>query len=773
MSVFLYLFIILRVYEKDDILKEYIKIKLVNNIKIMSRIKKQISIVLADPKKYANETSVNKLEQFLRVLSEAYYNTGVSLVPDAIFDLLKNILTNRDPKNKFLTEIGAKISKDKVELPHWMGSLNKIKADVKALDLWKSKFKGPFILSDKLDGVSCLLHKGKKKVKLFTRGDGLYGQNITHLLPYILSDKVKLSKLEENTAIRGELIMTKKNFDKYSKNTANARNLVAGLVNSKTYSIPVAEDTDFVAYSLIHPEKAKDKQLTKLKKWGFEVVHNQEIDTTKKLTNDFLSDLLIKRRKVCKYEIDGMVVSDNSKYYSLTSGKNPKDSFAFKTILTDQYAEVTIVDVIWSPSIDGYIIPKVEVEPVTLVGVTITYAAAHNAKYVVDNVLGPGAVIKLIRSGDVIPYILEVLKPAPTGKPKLPTIKYKWSKTKVNFIATDFSQIENEIIIKQFVHFFKTMKVKYISEGIIKKFVENGYKRLEDLISADKKKLEDIDGVGDKIVDKIFENIQNSFKTSSLVQFMAASHSFGRGFGVRKITPIIEDIPDLLTKKRTSKELKEEVLDIDGFSDITASQFVDNMDKFLAFKKRIAKAIDLSSIEKSTNKKNKSDKFKGQKIVFTGFRDDDLEQYIKDNGGSVTSTVTGNTTLVIYVPTNKESSKISKAKELKIQIKTKDEFIKEKNQKKVSKKKVSKKVSKKKSKKFKNQTIAFAKLKDNVLKDYIEERGGKVTYSISKDVTLVVYKNIKKKLMELEKAKKLNIPFVEVSDFKKKFSKLK
>jgi len=285
--------------------------------------------------------------------------------------------------------------------------------------------------------------------------------------------------------------------------------------------------------------------------------------------------------------------------------------------------------------------------------------------------------------------------------------------------------------------------------------------------------LEDIDGVGDKIVDKIFENIQNSFKTSSLVQFMAASHSFGRGFGVRKITPIIEDIPDLLTKKRTSKELKEEVLDIDGFSDITASQFVDNMDKFLAFKKRIAKAIDLSSIEKSTNKKNKSDKFKGQKIVFTGFRDDDLEQYIKDNGGSVTSTVTGNTTLVIYVPTNKESSKISKAKELKIQIKTKDEFIKEKNQKKVSKKKVSKKVSKKKSKKFKNQTIAFAKLKDNVLKDYIEERGGKVTYSISKDVTLVVYKNIKKKLMELEKAKKLNIPFVEVSDFKKKFSKLK
>ena len=85
-------------------------------------------------------------------------------------------------------------------------------------------------------------------------------------------------------------------------------------------------------------------------------------------------------------------------------------------VLGDQIAESKVVDVIWSPSKDGYLKPKVQLQPVELGGAEIRFATLHNAEFVIKNKIGIGAVVQLIRSGDVIPKVQKVIKPAREGK---------------------------------------------------------------------------------------------------------------------------------------------------------------------------------------------------------------------------------------------------------------------------------------------------------------------------------------------------------------------
>src|ERR1700744_2630035 len=122
-------------------------------------IKKKIDDIIKNPKKYATAVDVTELEKTLRYLSNKYYNTGKSVVSDEIFDLLKDVLKERDPANPFLGEIGAPINKSKVKLPFPMGSLDKIKPETKELEKWINKYEGPYVLSDKLDGTSAQFYK--------------------------------------------------------------------------------------------------------------------------------------------------------------------------------------------------------------------------------------------------------------------------------------------------------------------------------------------------------------------------------------------------------------------------------------------------------------------------------------------------------------------------------------------------------------------------------------------------------------------------------------
>ncbi|CAH6421855.1 NAD-dependent DNA ligase [uncultured virus] len=624
-----------------------------------NNIKKDL---LEDPYNYSKKISIKELEDILRELSFYYYNTKESLVPDEIFDIIKNVLEERDPKNLFLKEVGSPISKNKVKLPYFMPSLNKIKPSTNLILSWLEEYKGPYVVSDKLDGVSALLVKTKKELKLYTRGDGTNGQDISHLIPFIFDKKI-LDKLMNNIAIRGELIISKNNFKKIDNEFKNGRNAISGLVNAKHFSVKLAKLTDFIAYSLLNPQYKQTEQMSKIHSWKLPIVTYKILN---EINNDFLSKYLLERRKESEYEIDGLVVVDSSQIYNTTVDE-PEYEFAFKTLLTDQIAETLVLDLEWTVSKHSYLKPKVKIQPVEISGVTIKNATAFNAKFVVDNKLGPGSIIKIVRSGDVIPHILEVIKSSSSGKPKMPLIPYVWNKTGIDILVKDVQgEAKDAIIIKKITNFFSTLGIKNISEGIVTKLVINGFNSIPKIIKADKKKLENIEGLGSKIVEKIFNNIDSSIKKVTLSQLMAASTLFGRGLGNRKLKVIVDQYPNIMNENFDKKVLSNNIMQLEGFDELTTTQFIENFPKFKKFYSELEKVLDLSHLQNPIKqKKITKGKFLGKKMAFTGFRDAELKKFIEDNGGKVSDTVSKNTDLLIYVDTS--SSKYKKAIELNIE----------------------------------------------------------------------------------------------------------
>lgn len=661
------------------------------------KIKEVIEFLKADPESTLEALDEPDIIKILDYLSDKYYNK-TPVISDELFDVIREYYEKEF--NKLYKKVGAPIKTNtkriksgkngtKVKLPYWMGSLDKIKPSTNAFTNWIGKFYGPYVLSWKLDGISALLYKSRSKVYLYTRGDGIEGQDISHCIDLI---GINISKLSEGDAIRGELIISKENFKKISNKMANPRNAVSGIIGTKKPDPTLLKLIDFVAYWVLSPQLMASEQLKYIEKKEF-VPRSVEYQIKKTISTDDLSKKLIDGRNTHKYEIDGIVVLDDSKYYPLEDGSNPSYGFAFKQLLTDQIAEATVVDVLWEVSKDKYIKPKIKINTIELGGVEITYATAFNAKFVIDNCIGPGALVQIVRSGDVIPKIEKVLKPAESKKIKMPTIKYEWNETHVDIIASELdTDTMEKITVKKLTYFFETLGIKWLGESTIEKFVLNGFDDLWKILQADKKDISNIDGLGKTLVDKLYISIENGLEQRKLEEIMAASQIFGRGFGVKKFKLIINDYPNILEiyKKEGSTHTKELINNIMGFDTKTTNKIVDSMgefiiylDKFLKLKpklllshKETIKLNKLSTLE--TNKTHGFDlnKFIGKKIVFTGFRDKQIEDLLENIGSKISSSVSKNTDYVIAADLNEKSSKIIKAYELEIKVISRDDFYK-------------------------------------------------------------------------------------------------
>ena len=615
----------------------------------------------------ARTMPITSLAKVIKHCSDKYYNTNQSIISDELFDLIKDILTERSPKNKVLTQIGAPIQdKEKVKLPFHMGSLDKVKPGGN-LDKWIEKFTGPYTISDKLDGISGLLYKKGDAIKLFTRGDGTHGTDISYLIPHL---KIGVNKLPKDISIRGELIISKTKFKKYEGTMANARNMVAGIVNAKTFDPKVVQDIDFMCYELIN-DSTHSEQLTDLKKYGLNVVTWKSTNT---LTEKSLSEYLDKRKKESDYEIDGIVVFDNNNHLKNKSG-NPDYGFAFKSLSSLETADVEVLGLEWNLSKDGLIKPIVKIVATKISGVTISNVTGHNAKNIVDNKISKGAVVKIVRSGDVIPYILEIVKPA--KEIQYPDIPYKWNETKVDLIYDDSEADESAdrlLLIKNITNFFRKIGTKWLDESTIVKFVDAGYVTIKDIIDAKEKDLLELESFGDKMAKKIYDSIQESLKDVELVDLMNGSNLFGGGFGERKLGAILKVHPDIVDTKITRVKLIELIKAIEGFDDKTAIKFADGIGDF----KKFLDNLDIEYKNKFKNQKVGT-KFKDLHIVFTGFRNKEWEELIGSEGGKVVNSVSKNTSMIVCADVNESSSKLDKAKTLKIPVLTKETFAKKYN----------------------------------------------------------------------------------------------
>ena len=608
-------------------------------------------------------------QRYVTIIQKAndeYYNNK-PLMTDNEFDIVKEYFEKKFPNNPVLQTIGAPITKNKVSLPYNMPSMDKIKPDTDALVKWMKKYTGNYVLSCKLDGVSGMYTTENNTQKLYTRGDGTIGQDITHLLPMLNLPK------HENIVIRGEFIISKTKFEeKYKSRFANPRNLVAGIINSKTIDNKI-NDMDFVAYEVIKPVLCPSDQMKLLEKYGFNTVRNLQMAT---LTNELLSQLLIDWRSNYEYEIDGIIVSNNKKY--ARTEKNPEHSFAFKMVISDQVAEAKVVDVIWNASKSGYLKPRVRIEPIHIGGVKIEYATGFNGKFIESNKIGIGAVIQLIRSGDVIPYIKSVTTEAEMAK--MPDVPYHWNETNVDIILDNIDD-DTTVKEKNITSFFVGIQVEGLSTGNVKRLMNAGYDSTLKIIHMKKEEYEGIEGFQTKMINKIYNGIQERLKESTLVEIIAASNLLGRGIGKRKLEPIFEKYPNLFTLLISNEELKVMLLSVNGIGEENARSIVENMKKmktFLAEANLLYKLCNEQSKQTIKTKKSQVEDhiLNGKNIVMTKVRDANIISELSKYGGKLENTITKNTFVLITKSHDDVSSKTKKANELGIPIMTPLEFTK-------------------------------------------------------------------------------------------------
>jgi DNA ligase (NAD+) len=604
----------------------------------------------------------NQLSTILREANKAYYNEEPFL-SDNEFDIIKEYVENKYPNNLVVTEIGAPINSGnrKVTLPYSMGSMDKIKPDTNALSNWMSKFKGPYVLSCKLDGVSGMYTTEGSSPKLYTRGDGKIGQDISHLIPYLRLPKTK------GIVIRGEFIIPKQIFEtKYKTKFANPRNMVAGIVNHKSVNEAI-KDLHFVAYEVINPILKSSEQFSFLSTLDVEVVL-WKLESS--LTNELLSKTLVDLRENYPYEIDGVIVANDAKYEERKQG-NPEHAFAFKMVLSDQIAEAKVVDVIWTPSKDGYLKPRVQIEPLNLGGVRIEYATGFNGAFINDNKIGVGAVIELIRSGDVIPHIRKVIVPA--EQTKMPSVPFKWNDTHVDVMLENLESDET-VKEKNITGFFRGIGVEGLSSGNVTRIIKSGIDSVPKIIKMTVDDFLGIEGFQGKMANKIYNGIRDKIDAASLVTIMSATNLFGRGFSEKKLELIMDSYPTVLLSKESLEQKISKISAIKGMADKTAEAFVERIPDFIQFVKEAGLVKKLVPIEKKVL--NESHPLFGKSIVMTGFRDSEIQEAIKNVGAKLGSSVSKNTFIVLVKDTNaiEDTGKAADAINLGITIMTPEEF---------------------------------------------------------------------------------------------------
>ena len=594
---------------------------------------------------------------------DIYYNDIECsvMISDEEYDKMREYIKNKYPRNPYLKKIGFAPKTEKVKLPVFMGSMDKIKPNTNSINLWEKKFKGPYIVSAKVDGVSGLYVKEKEKKSLYTRGDGEYGKDISKLI-----SKLRLPEIEEDIIVRGEFMIQQKTFEeKYGDDFCNSRNLVSGIINRKVTDKKV-EDIHFIAYELIYPVLKPSEQFLFLSKNNFEVV---EYSVFTNINNDILTHYLKELKENYEYIIDGIIITDDHIYDRKVG--NPEQSFAFKIQTEQQISEGIVVDIIWTPSKNGYLKPRIKIDPVIIDNVSITYINGFNGSYIKNNKIGVGSVVRIIRSGDVIPHILDVLKPSIEAK--MPEDKYIWSSTGVDIILEDINN--NDMVkLKQNILFFKTIGVEEMCQGHIKKIMEYGSDTVEKIINM---KLDDyllINGFQQKMASKIYNNIQEKLHTTKIEQFIVASNIFARGTSIQKVKVIFELYPDILENNISVSEKITKITKIKGMSEISATQFVEKIPKFLSFLDSIMDTESKNKLLKRSIISSNHPLYK-KTIVITGFRNSELVEKIERVGCIISNIVTNKTSLVISKNIILTNNKMKEAQRLQIPIITIQEFI--------------------------------------------------------------------------------------------------
>ena len=601
--------------------------------------------------------SDDELVEFLEV-ANALYRGGAEIVNDGEYDFTFIAeLRTRHPHHPFLDKVepeAAFVGKT-VELPIRMLSTDKTYTK-KGLEQWGSRIKKAakeldkdfekleFKVTAKLDGFAAF-DDGEH---LYTRGDGRRGTDITRVFERGLS----VANGGKRGLGAGEIVVSRRYFDEnLQPYFENARNFQTSVIKEKELE-EHAKKAILDKAAVFHP-------FALLKPW---------VGAWQELIEGF-DEIILNTRSTVEFDVDGVIIEitdDDVKKKMGATRHHHRWQIAFKANL--EAALVKVIEVFPQTSRSGRVNPVARVEPTRLSGALIQRATAHHYKMVVDKGIGPGAVIELTRSGEVIPKIGRVVEPVvpilPEACPSCGS-ELHWDGDYlycINNIGCP-SQISNTM-----EHFFKMLRhVDLFGSSTIEKIYEHGIRSVDQIYNLEAQDFQKM-GLGPKQSENLVDQLNRS-RTEKIEdwRFLAA-------FGIFRLGPgncerllgyhHLEDVFNLT---------EEQIINVEGFAEKTARIVVEGLKRVKPlFDKLYALGFNLEQtplLEQSAPKSHSP--IAGLQIVFTGSMvqgsRDAMEKEAKSLGAKVGKSVTGKTNMLV-TGENVGAVKMNDAKEKGVQI---------------------------------------------------------------------------------------------------------
>jgi DNA ligase (NAD+) len=643
-----------------------------------------------------------KFCEAIEFLNKKYYDDSEQIITDYEFDILFKKLVEFELNNKALVSkksptqhVAKGIASTFDSVAHLVPMLslsNSYNSDdlIQFDESIKKELQDIFYdyyVEPKFDGSSIsLLYENDILVRAATRGDGIKGEDITENakkvknIPHnVLFSNFNIKKIE----LRGEVVIQKLVFDNMNLEREanglsifqNTRNTASGSLRLKDpqevtarnleafiYSIGYVEYIDTNRASLF--EVSQEENIALLNQLGF----NSAFHLGKKCSSieeviEFCNQWEDKRNDF-EFDIDGMVVKLNQIKNQMMLGftsHHPKWAIAYKFKAIEKSTKLLEID--FQVGRTGIVTPVAKVEPVSVGGVTIRSISLHNEDNIVSKDLRIGDTVFVERAGDVIPQIsrvdlskrehqkvFEYIQNCPTCQTKLIRKEGEAAWRCLN------SNCESQLLEK-IIYFSskESMNIKGLGKDIIKRFFHLGIlKNYLDIYQLDYNYILSLEGWKTQSVDNLKTSIEES-KKNELYRLINALGIDNVGNTMSKI--LAKKVNHLLDFQNWSLEDFNLIEDIGPKMAQSLFMFFNDIENINMLLKLEELGVNLAGTFI-----NIDGILSNQIIVFSGFRDADLEQKIESLGGSIANSLSKKTTILVMKEIGTGSSKESKAK---------------------------------------------------------------------------------------------------------------
>lgn len=652
-----------------------------------------------------------RIEELIKILNKANYEYHVldnPSITDQEYDKYLRELYNLEEKHPELVRddsptkrIGGKVIDEFKKVTHEipMLSLSNVFNEDEIVNfdekIRKEISNIKYICELKIDGLSVsLTYKKGKLVRAATRGDGVTGEDITHNAVTIKTIPLTINQ-DIDIEVRGEIYMSKSSFNSLNEMRkkegkelfANPRNAAAGSVRQLDSKIAASRNLSCLIYHLpdatMYGIYTHKEALDFMRSLGFNVSNDvKEVNNVNELL-EYIS-YWTEHREEIEYAIDGIVIKLNNildqKKLGFTA-RYPKWATAYKFPALEAYTKLK--DIKLTVGRTGQVTPNAILEPVILMGSTISKATLHNEEYILTKDIRIGDTVSIIKAGDVIPRVERVIFDRRDGTEKKFVMSNNCPICGSNLVKNDSESAYyclNEHceakIQEKLIHFVSrdAMNIIGLGDSNIEDFYNIGYlKDYSDFYNLKNYKYElmQLEGFGEKSISSILNSIEES-KNNSLERLL-----FGLGirFVGSKVAKIIasnyKNIDDLIN---ASYEELEEIKHIGKNIAKSIKKYFSNEKNVSLINRLKQNGVNMLYIERS---KKSNELFKDKTFVLTGslqsITRDEAKSKIEELGGITTNSVSKKTNVVIVG--ENPGSKYDTALKLDIEIWNEEKFI--------------------------------------------------------------------------------------------------